>query len=475
MAHLLQTAEERNLRHVFVVLPYTNIIRQAVKVYREALCLPGEDPESVVAAHHHLAEFQKMESRHLTALWRAPVIVTTAVQFFETLGAAGTARLRKLHELPGSAVFVDEAHAAMPVQLWPFMWNQMDELAEQWGCRFVLGSGSLAKFWEEKRLVKHLAKTPNVGVLAPAVLRTEGDVAEASRVEYRSREDAFALKSLADWIESEMGPRIVVMNTVQSAAVVARELRQRGSEVIHLSTALAPVDRKAIVERILAKLWEEPNGSWTLVATSCVEAGLDFDFAIGFRERARAASLAQLAGRVNRHGNRGRCVVWDFTTNDPLLSQHPGFGATRAVVRALFQDGLWNATGATELMTEALYRELVEASVEMEIEEIRKVDKALSYCELAKLTRLIQADTRLVVVDGKLTQLLSSRGKVGWKTLLQGSVQLWSKKIDKLRLEPIPGLPDVYRWGYEYDPNFLGIMQGALRLIEGDRDGYLLI
>lgn len=475
MAYLLRTAQARNLRHVFVVLPYTNIIRQAVDVYRRALCLPGEDPESVVVAHHHLAEFQQIESRHLTALWRAPIIVTTAVQFFETLGAAATARLRKLHELPGSGVFVDEAHAAMPIHLWPFMWNQMEELTDNWGCRFVLGSGSLAKFWENPRLTRHLAKPPVVGVLAPVALRAEGATAEASRAEYRSRESALTLEELADWIESEAGPRVVVMNTVQSAAVIARELRQRGGDVIHLSTALAPADRTPIIQQILAKLRGQPNAAWTLVATSCVEAGLDFDFAIGFRERARAANLAQLGGRVNRHGGRGRSVVWDFTTNDPLLSQHPEFDATRRVVRALFRDGFWNSTGATELMTEALSRELVEHSIEEELKGIDKANESYSYYELARLTRLIQADTRLVVVDAQLIPRLNGPAKIDWKTLLKGSVQLWSRKIDKLGLVPISGMPDVYRWIHEYDPHFLGIMQGALRLIEGDRDGYLLI
>lgn len=67
------------------MLPYTNIIRQSVKVYRKALCLEGEDPAQVVAEHHHQAEFKDMDLRHLTALWRTPIIVTTAVQFFETL------------------------------------------------------------------------------------------------------------------------------------------------------------------------------------------------------------------------------------------------------------------------------------------------------------------------------------------------------------------------------------------------------
>jgi CRISPR-associated endonuclease/helicase Cas3 len=99
------------------VLPYTNIIKQSVEIYREALVLPEERPEDVVAEHHHQADFEDVSLRQLATLWRAPVIVTTAVQFFETLASHHPARLRKLHELPSSAVFVDETHAAIPSHL----------------------------------------------------------------------------------------------------------------------------------------------------------------------------------------------------------------------------------------------------------------------------------------------------------------------------------------------------------------------
>ncbi|MGD0275901.1 MAG: CRISPR-associated protein, partial [Syntrophales bacterium] len=85
MAHLLAQAQKRKLRRIIVVLPYTNIITQSVKVYRDALVLPGEDPKLVVAELHHRAEFQDIHSRQFTALWKAPIIVTTAVNFFETL------------------------------------------------------------------------------------------------------------------------------------------------------------------------------------------------------------------------------------------------------------------------------------------------------------------------------------------------------------------------------------------------------
>src|SRR6185437_12366300 len=72
MAYLLQAAIACGLRHIFVVLPYTNIVQQSVDVYRKALVLPGEDPEKIVAAHHHQAEFKSADLRFLTTLWDAP-------------------------------------------------------------------------------------------------------------------------------------------------------------------------------------------------------------------------------------------------------------------------------------------------------------------------------------------------------------------------------------------------------------------
>ena len=119
LAHLLSQARQRHLRRIIVVLPFTNIIRQSVEVYRKALVLPGENPEHVVAELHHRADFQDMQSRQFTALWKAPIVVTTAVGFFETLASNSPATLRRLHNLPGSAVFIDESHAALPAKLLP--------------------------------------------------------------------------------------------------------------------------------------------------------------------------------------------------------------------------------------------------------------------------------------------------------------------------------------------------------------------
>lgn len=98
-------AIEKDVRHIFVVLTIYNILRKSVEIYREALVLPGENPEEVVAEVHSKADFQSNDTRYLNTLWKAPIIVTTAVAFFETLSSNRTGTLRRLHELPGSMLY----------------------------------------------------------------------------------------------------------------------------------------------------------------------------------------------------------------------------------------------------------------------------------------------------------------------------------------------------------------------------------
>ena len=476
MAYLLQAAIALDLRHIFVVLPYSNIIRQSVKVYRRALALQGEDPEMIVAAHHHQAEFTSPDLRYLTTLWEAPIIVTTAVQFFETLGSNETARLRKLHQLPGSAVFIDEAHAAMPIHLWPYMLDQLKCLAASYSCRFVLGSGSLAKFWENPRIVGE-GKTETLPSMIPEKLRSASSAFETQRICYRSRPEALSLAAFCDWIMEEQfaGSRLVILNTVQSAAVVAQELNSRRVNCLHLSTALAPVDRERILTRVTFLLNQAPQPDFVLVATSCVEAGVDLSFDVAFRERSRVTSLVQIGGRVNRHGEHMDGLVWDFIVNDPLLSLHPEFKHGREVVQEVFAHRMWERD-LTELVTYALEEEFKRHSGEAKIAELFRLEKQGSYPDVGQLTKLIQTDTRLVVVDPNVISALRKGRHVEPNELQKHSVQLWSDKIRDLALSEIGQCGSgLYAWEYEYDPEFLGIMAGVLKLNKIERDQCAMI
>lgn len=472
MVHLLNVAEKKKLRHIFIVLPYTNIIKQSVDVYRNALVLPGENPEEIVAAHYHQAEFSDLSSRHLTTLWRSPIIVTSAVQFFETLGGASTSKLRKLHELPGASVFVDESHAAMPLQIWPQQWLWINKLVREWGCSFILASGSLVRFWEFEGFSKEEACAPNI---LPEDLQEKMKNFESQRVVYPERAPPMNRHELVSAILSKPGPRLVILNTVQSAAVVAYELKKAEHETVHLSTALTPADREVVIGRIHSRLKETNVPDWTLVATSCVEAGVDFSFKTAFRESATLTSLIQTGGRANRHGKDEGCQIIDFRVRDPLLNKHPAFDVSRMVLDQMFDEGLLNQLPPAELASESIRRELKKNDVKSKADKICEMESKREYREVARLCRIIDADTRLVVVNPSVVELLEKREKVLSVELLRNSVQLWSNKIEKLALVPIRGHEEIYSLGsYAYDPDFLGYMEGLLPLIYQDEEGLVI-
>jgi len=266
----------------------------------------------------------------------------------------------------------------------------------------------------------------------------------------------------------------VVLNTVQSAAVVARELQQRGTTTLHLSTALAPIHRERILDIVRGYLQDSPNLDWVLVATSCVEAGVDLSFATAFRERCRASSLVQIGGRVNRHGERADGLVWDFVVSDPLLTIHPDFKHGRDVVEDLFRKRMWDRD-LTELMGYALEEEFKRHSKESEINDLLKREALGSYPSVTELTRIISTATQLVVVDRPLIEALRRGASIDRRTLLAKSVQLWSNKITKLGLMEVGRDSGLYAWEYAYDEHFLGIMEGVLKLMQIDADGYAIV
>lgn len=476
MAHLLQVAIAKNLRHIIVVLPYTNIIRQSVATYREALKLEGEREEEIVAEHHHQADFDSPELRHLTTLWKSPVIVTTAVQFFETLASNQPARLRKLHELPGSAVFLDEAHAAIPTWLWPQTWRWLLALAKDWRCHFVLASGSLARFWEFEKIAGDFAMNAGTQVanLIPAPLRESAHGGETKRIVYHSHPIPFDRSGLIEFVLSKPGPRLIILNTVQSAAVIAHVMREKGYDVLHLSTALAPVDREPIIKKIKRRLSCKADNVWTLVATSCVEAGMDFSFGTAFRESCSIASLIQVGGRVNRHGGSIAAEIWDFRVQDQLLSRHSAFKTSRDILAAIFQENLMQQRTATEVVTEAMRRELM-TEFDSTAALLMKREKQRDFPEVAELYRVIDSDTRLVVVKRQLIEAIEQREKVTSQELIRNSVQLWTARIKRLKIEPLAGREEIFKWTAPYDSEFLGYMKGVIPLIEADETGFLEI
>ncbi len=471
MAFLLNKAKTNNLRRIFVVLPFTNIIDQSVEVYQNALVDQQENKDDVVAAHHHKAEFDDESMRQYSFLWHAPIIVTTAVQFFETLASCSTSSLRKLHNLPGSAIFIDESHAALPAKLWPMAWKWLKELANNWNCHIVLGSGSLSRFWELEEFENDKIEIPD---LVSCSVTPEAYEYENTRVKYNTYSKKFDLIGLIDFIKEHPGPRLLIVNTVHSAAVIASKLSETES-VEHLSTSLCPADRLKTLVRIKERLKDKKDTNWTLVATSCVEAGVNFSFRTGLRERSSFTSLIQTAGRVNRNGEYTDSVLWDIQLNHDgkYLKKHPAFDVSASVLGKMFSEKKIDA----KYTTEAIKREIRSPEYIEFPKNILIAEKNSQFPIVESLFKVINTDTKTVIVKEHIIEKINDRYKVSNREIMNNSVQILSYKLHSdlnYGVEEISHMPNLYKWNRDYD-DFLGYMAGIVHQINRDADGYAIL
>ena len=473
MAHLLAVAKAKNLRRIFVVLPYTNIIRQSAETYRKALVLPEENADDVVAEVHHLADFDDEVSREYATQWKAPIVVTTAVAFFETLAAARPSALRRLHELVASAVFVDEAHAAVPAKFLPVIWRWVNVFSDDWNVHWVLASGSLVHFWKMPEVVSAIENIGcrNVPMLVSDELRERSNQFEVNRVIFETLPNAVSVEELLDKVCETPGPRIVIVNTIQNAAVVAKyfHMSQRFAEVFHLATALTPAARETTLNGVRGKLSSSNDDNWVLVGTSCIEAGVDLDFASGFREIASLTSLLQSSGRVNRSGKRKESQVFSFQfKNSDELNTNPSLEDSSRVLRQFIES---SAHISPELCTEALQRELqLNPSAESLLKKLVNEEINLRFPQVERLFKIITADTRTVIVNRDIVHRIESFEQVDWREIQKHSVQIWGYRIEDLHIPEINHHSGVYAWHLNYSP-FLGIMEGILGLSDFERNG----
>lgn len=474
MSYLLNIADKRGLRRIFVILPFTNIITQSVETYRKALVLEGENAEEVVAEIHHRADFEDATSRELTALWDAPIVVTTAVAFFETMASASPSALRRFQNLPGSAIFLDEAHAMLPIKLLPLAWRWIQHAGASWSCHWVLASGSLCHFWTLTEF-----QEDRTSVLLPNLLTGEEQDKlrnfEVTRVQHRYLAEPIILHDLAQWLKDLDGPTIVVLNTVHTAAAAARAAEQTFGEgnVLHLSTSLTPSDRKVTLDLVRARLKCKADTCWCLIATSCIEAGVDLSFRTGVRECASLVSLLQLAGRVNRESEYEDAEVWTFrlNANDKGVTRNPTFDVSGRILREFFEDG---RAISPVLCTEAIQREIREQGTFTR--QLCDKENGFAFKTVEKDFRVIDDESQLTVVEPGLAQRIRNFEDVSWLDIQKRSVRIRKTIREKLDIQESSRYPGLLLWpdGAKYS-SFLGYMEAVLESQDFDSNGGAII
>lgn len=284
----LDHAVAHHKEKIIYAIPYSTIIEQTSKT------LSGVLGERNVLEHHAEAKWREGKDevanplRQLTENWAGvPVVVTTNVQFFESFFAAQSSRCRKLHNVAGSVIILDEAQKLPENFLAPCA-ELLRLLVSDYGCTVVLCTATqpdLSAFG----LKEATELAPDVDGLYAALRRV--DYHELGRMEW---------PALADRVAQERGA-LCVVNTRQDARDLYAELAKRKDDAtFHLSTWMCPAHRRDTITKIRERLKaKEPT---YVVSTSLIEAGVDLDFPAVFRALAGLDSLAQAAGRCNREG-----------------------------------------------------------------------------------------------------------------------------------------------------------------------------
>lgn len=313
MGFALDHAARHGHRRIIFAIPYTSIIDQTATAFRDLF----RDIGDLVLEHHssidteHPGQQGRDKLRLAMEDWAAPIVVTTNVQLFESLFAARPSRCRKLHNIAGSIIILDEAQSLPRPLLIPAL-RMLDALAVHYGCTIVLCTATQPAF-DSSQLKQ--GGLPLAGrELAPDPTGLARRLRRA-RILDGGQMDNDALIAALGAVPQGM----MIVNSRAHALELFQAAQAEGlAGVVHLTTRQYPAHRRRIIADIRQRL--AAGQPCRLIATSLIEAGVDLDFPKGWRAEAGLDSIVQSAGRVNREGKR---LLEDSTLTVFRAPDHP--------------------------------------------------------------------------------------------------------------------------------------------------------
>ena len=304
----LHHAKRHGLDRVIYVIPFTSIIDQNADVIREILepASLGVSPGSIVLEHHSnlTPDEQTWRAKILSENWDAPVVFTTSVQVLEALFGGGTRSARRMHQLAKSVIIFDEVQT-IPLRCVHMFNNAINFLVEHCGSSVVLCTATQPLLNQVSR-DKGAARFDNCSEIIPNP-RDLFDVLKRVDILVHCRAGGWSCCDVGKLAAAEIydaGSCLAIVNT-RSAALSLYEscLKQCDqAKVYHLSTSMCPAHRRIVLAEIRKRLLDrEPT---LCISTQLIEAGVDVDFGSVIRHVAGLDSVAQAAGRCNRHGIR---------------------------------------------------------------------------------------------------------------------------------------------------------------------------
>ena len=352
LRYALHHAQKHNLDRIIYIIPYTSIIDQNAQAVREIL---GED---WVLEHHSNLEPEKQswQDKLLSENWDKPIVFTTMVQFLDAWFGGGTRGARHIHPMTNSVLIFDEIQT-LPIKCVHLFCNVLNWLTEFGRSTAVLctatqpllGESGLQNFPEGKResiAARGLLRLPENAEIMGKHQDLDKLFADLSRVEIRFNEKA------GGWNVDEAGAFLLeqfqttpsclfIVNTKKWAQELYQYCKAQNvppEALFHLSTNQCAAHRKAIFDTIKARL---KNGKPVIcISTQLIEAGVDISMACVIRALGGLDSIAQAAGRCNRHGEKeGKGQVWVLNLQEQDFTRIlPDIQAGKTHAERVFRD-----------------------------------------------------------------------------------------------------------------------------------------
>ena len=400
MAFALDHAERHKMRRVIYVIPFTSIIEQNARVFREAF---GGLGESAVLEHHsnfddHTVKNEKTQDKLKLAMenWDMPVVVTTAVQFFESLFADRPSRCRKLHNITGSVIILDEAQL-LPLKFLKPIMATIDELARNYHCSVVLCTATQPAlcqpdFDQGFIEVREIAPNPNklFDALSLVTVKHVGELVDDEIVSHMRGTERI----------------LTIVNNRQHAQSLFQALKTYKVEgVFHLTTLMCATHRNKVLDQIRKRLLDEKDKlPCRVISTSLIEAGVDLDFPFVMRAEAGLDSIAQAAGRCNRERKMAKedSHVWIFKSPDWCIPPELDslVAGTRSILRQNF-DNLLGMEAIKAYFLEVYWRKGDELDGEQLLEICRNHANNLNFPfqNIAKSFRIIKSFMQPIFIE----------------------------------------------------------------------------
>ena len=408
MAFALEHAKRHSMRRVIYVIPFTSIIEQNAAEFRKAF---GELGEQAVLEHHSTFDDSELQDdatkdklRLASENWDAPIVVTTAVQFFESLFADRSSRCRKLHNIAGSVIILDEAQM-LPLNLLLPIMQAIKELAQNYRCSVVMCTATQPAVQAENGFYRGFE---NVREIAPKPTALFDKLRRTTVQHIGTQTDADLLAKLG-----EHPQMLVIVNNRRHARSLYDQAKNLDG-TFHLTTLMCAKHRSQKLDEIRGRL--KSGEPCRVIATSLIEAGVDVDFPLVMRAEAGLDSVAQAAGRCNREGKRPseNSLVWIFAPEEQWKA--PPELATQAAVMRLTADSFSDDLLSTQAVA-SYFKDLYDLKgKELDYKQIlqmhRNAGQSLDFPfqTIADKFRMIESHMQPLIIpfDGEAENLISS-------------------------------------------------------------------